>query len=840
MIEIALLEIQSAEAGGAVAARAAAQEARDASAVATTKAGESSASASSAATSASTATAQASIATTEAGNAASSATASAGFASSASTSAQSASASATTAGQNAASAGSSKDAAAASATAAAVSASSASGSASTATTQALIATTQAGIATTKAGESASSATAAAASAATATSQATISTTKAGESASSVTAAAASAATATSQATIATTKASESASSAMAAAASSAAASDSATQSANSAAAAQAAKAGAESALASAVAVVTGGTGSLKASPGKLPLADANGRLDPTWWAAIQPNSLVNHIGVPGTAGFGVGICPSLPAGFTPLPGCTDPLSANYGNYQFSDGSVMVWIPAFYLRLGHANNPTYAAFGANSIDIQPLSAYPTEAEANSDGYYLHRAFVNAGANQLGFFRDKYDCSLNGNVASSIAGAMPMVSGPVSMAATAMEAGKTYTVLTVGTTDYTLVGGSNVVGARFTATGPGAGTGTVSQQVGFLGATANGQTPANAYYGAINAARSRGAKFFQETIFMADALCRLTAAHGQASTSATYCAWYDATGVKNFPKGNNNGALKDVDDTSVTFTSAGVSAYPAFALTGSGAPFAKTTHNGQACGITDVAGNIWKINPGMTCIAAAKTITGATQTNPVQLTIAAHGYTTGRLAMITGVVGMTQINDKVYKLTVIDANTVSLDGVDGTAFTSYTSGGSCTTGTFHLLKASVDVAALTSGATLATDHWGATGVAAQFDQVEVNFSTSHPSNGFVQRFGSGANAVFDWSTPAGRALAMAGMPAAGGVSVAGSNLMGLDYFYQYICDQLCVISRGNWGYGSSAGSRARYLAHSRASADLFVGFAASRYL
>lgn len=633
---------------------------------------------------------------------------------------------------------------------------------------------------------------------------------------------------------------EASNSAGASAASATSSANSATQSANSATAAQAAKTGAEQALASAVSVVTGGTGSLKAAPGKLPLADANGRLDSTWWDALQPNGLVNNIGIPGTAGFGVGICPSLPAGFTPLPGCTDPLSANYGNYQFSDGSIMVWIPAFYLRLGHAGNPTWAAYGVNSVSIKPLSAYPSEAEANADGYYLHRAFVNAGANQPGFFRDKYDCSLQGNVASAIASAMPMVSGPVSMAATAMEAGKAYTVLTVGTTDYTLVGGTNAVGARFVATGPAVGTGTVSQQVGFLGATANGQTPTNIYGDAIKAARSRGAKFVPETIFMADALCRLSAAHAQAATSATYCAWYDSTGVKNYPKGNNNGALKDFDDTSVTFTGAGVAAYPAFALTGSGTPFAKTTHNGQACGVTDVAGNIWKINPGMTCIAASKAITGATQTNPVRLTIAAHGYATGRLAMVTGVVGMTQINDKVYKLTVIDADTVSLDGVDGTTFSAYTSGGSCTTGTFHLLKPSVDVAALTSGTTLATDHWGATGVAAQFDAVEPNFATTYPSNGFVQRFGNAANAVFDWETQAGRALAMAGMPAAGGVSVAGTNLMGLDYFYQYIRDQLCVLSRGNWAGGSGAGSRFRSLRGARTDASDAVGFAASRYL
>ena len=532
--------------------------------------------------------------------------------------------------------------------------------------------------------------------------------------------------------------------------------------------------------------------SKKAAPGKIPLAGDDGRIDPTWWAAMQPNAAINSIGIPGTAGFGAGICPAPPAGFVALPGCHDVTSDNYGNYQHSDGSIMCWIPAFYLRLGHANNPTFGTYGVNSVDIKPVSAFPDDATAEASGYYRHRAFFNAGQAQLGFFRDKYDCSLNGNIASSIKNIQPIVSGP--------DAGQT----------------------------------------GFASATANGQTPANNYGGAIAAARSRGAKFVPETIFMADALTRLTEAHAQASTSSTYCAWYDATGVKNYPKGNNNNALKDIDDTGVTFATAGVAAYPAFALAGSGAPFAKTTHNGQACGVADVNGNVWKINPGLTCIAAAKTITGTTQANPVALTVTAHGYTTGQVAMVTGVVGMTQLNDKVYKLTVIDANTVSLDGVDGTAFTAYTSGGSCTTGQFYVLKPSVDVATLTSGATLATDHWGSTGVAANFDPIDLNFATNYPSNGFVQCFGNAANAVFDWSTPTGRALAMAGMPAAGGVSVAGSNLMGLDYFYQYFRDQLCVISRGVWNAGPGAGVRSRFLSDYRAAANPYVGFAASRYL
>ena len=367
-----------------------------------------------------------------------------------------------------------------------------------------------------------------------------------------------------------------------------------------------------------------------------------------------------------------------------------------------------------------------------------------------------------------------------------------------------------------------------------------------QIGFSVCTANGQTPANAYYGALQAAKSRGNKFFPESVFIADALCRLSEAHAQASTSTTWCAWYDATGVRNYPKGNDNNALKSEADVllngagAVTFTTAGASSYPNFALTGSGSVFARTTHNGQACGIADVAGNIYKINPGMTCIATSKAITAATQANPVVLTVVAHGRTTGDFAQIDSVGGMTQLNGKIYTVTVVDVDHISLDGVNGTAFGAYTSGGTVISGTFYTLKTSVDIAAVTGGNTGATDHWGATGIAAQFDAVTMNFATAYPNNAYAQRFGNAANAVFDWATANGRALSMLGMPAAAGMSVSGSNAMGQDYFYQYIRDQLCVFSRGYWNYGSNAGSRLRDLSSYRTFAYYSVGFACASYL
>jgi hypothetical protein len=140
----------------------------------------------------------------------------------------------------------------------------------------------------------------------------------------------------------------------------------------------------------------------------------------------------NQIGTPGGIGFGVGICPleSLPAGMTPMPGYDQLGHDNYGNYQYKEGSIMCWYPRFYYRIGHASNPTYAAYGANSIDIKGVDTYATTAAANAAGYALHRSFIDGGAEKLGFFRDKYKCSKISNgtgfTAASIKNGLPLSS------------------------------------------------------------------------------------------------------------------------------------------------------------------------------------------------------------------------------------------------------------------------------------------------------------------------------------------------------------------------------------------------------------------------------
>jgi hypothetical protein len=545
-------------------------------------------------------------------------------------------------------------------------------------------------------------------------------------------------------------------------------------------AAEQASVAAQSAASSAVAVVTGGTASLTPAPGKIPLADASGRIASGWIMAA------NHIGIPGQAGFGAGICQTPPAGYTPLTGCSDPSSDNYGNYAYSDGSVMVWIPAFYYRIGHASNPTYSAHGLDSVDIQPISRFASVAGANAEGYALHRAFIDGGVQQPGFFFDKYMVSNNAGIASSLKNG-----NAISFHA-----------------DHNPVSGLN--GA-----------------------------PSNIYASAILAAKTRGAAFHAGSAFQYAALALLSLAHGQAATSATWCAWYDAAGNTNFPKGCNNNALRDTNDSTVLYVSDG---YSNCGKTGSATPFAKTTHNGQASGVADLNGLMWEVAIGITCIATSKTVTAATQANPVQITAAAHGYTTGDEIMLAGIGGMTQINDRIFTITAVDANTFTLNGVDGTAFTAYTSGGSATKGAFHAAKEATAMRNLTGGNSSATDHWGATGVAAMMEPLGFSpLRTDYPNNGVSRRMGDGANAVLNPATSGtGYKRTALGIPQSAAMGASGINRFGQDYFYQHIRNELALIVSAYWSDGSTAGVWARLWTGTRGGSGWGVGCRAASYL
>lgn len=82
----------------------------------------------------------------------------------------------------------------------------------------------------------------------------------------------------------------------------------------------------------------------------------------------------------------------------------------------------------------------------------------------------------------------------------------------------------------------------------------------------------------------------------------------------------------------------------------------------------------------------------IKDGGFVLKPAATISAVTQANPAVVTTGTHTFVTGESVTISGVVGMTELNDNTYVITVLSPTTFSLDGIDSTAFTAYTSGGS----------------------------------------------------------------------------------------------------------------------------------------------------
>ena len=265
------------------------------------------------------------------------------------------------------------------------------------------------------------------------------------------------------------------------------------------------------------------------------------------------------IGIAGQQGFGVGVYGGDPAdlkamGLKPMSGCFNPASNNYGNYIHTNGSVMVFIPAFCYRIGNGSAPSYSKYGENTLEIRDAS------EGVGGGWILHRAFIDGSVQKRGFFIDKYVVSKNSTGTEAVS----------------VKNGDTITL------------GSKYIN---TSSMPGC---------------------AGAMHDALTLGRSRGEYYSCVTAFQWSAISMLSFAHGQAATSNQFCGWYDAENGTNYPKGNNDNNLGDVDDSSVKWVAHSQNAL--FGKAGSGTPFSKTTHNGQDCGVTDVQGGIAQVTFG----------------------------------------------------------------------------------------------------------------------------------------------------------------------------------------------------------------------------------
>ena len=262
--------------------------------------------------------------------------------------------------------------------------------------------------------------------------------------------------------------------------------------------------------------------------------------------ATQPGSQPET----GEVGFGVGLAPDdvvSKYGMTLLS--NQPGNADYGNYRHnSSGSIMVWIPKFYFRITEDSSSPY--FGTRfDISFEPKS-----------GYVIHRAFIDGGEEVPGFFIDKYHCGAENQVCVSKPNIVPTASGVSST--------------------------SNGITNHYSSKG-------FQNQCGYF----------------LDAVKTRGSEFNLVTVFQLNALAMLGDAYYQEcvrTSKQSQIAWADKSPYQ--PKGNNN-TLKDVNDATVTFVQAS-GAYSGVSLTGSASNLAKTTHNGERCGVADVNGNLWR--------------------------------------------------------------------------------------------------------------------------------------------------------------------------------------------------------------------------------------
>jgi hypothetical protein len=307
--------------------------------------------------------------------------------------------------------------------------------------------------------------------------------------------------------------------------------------------------------------------------------------DGTLKAGAVNRAIPGHIGTPGRAGFGVGVCPeeSLQYGIIPMPGYDDPRHPNYGNYlHILDSSVMVFIPTFFYKIESDRIRVKGFDPTGEVE----GTYATWDAALDDGYTLHRAFLDFNRVATGVFVDKYINSarrLSFRYTLDNSGKAPVLDediftvpsslpyeAPTSVSATsewsATSTNQNYNVFEIAHSR------DNVFGKHVDA----------------------------------------GSSLFAPcTIFVYSALAMLSLAHGRAAIldgyGATACAWYDGSDLMNFPKGANFSQVdpihgKDINDNTLSYVSYGTGSAYNIARTG----LARTTHNGQVCGVCDING------------------------------------------------------------------------------------------------------------------------------------------------------------------------------------------------------------------------------------------
>jgi len=282
---------------------------------------------------------------------------------------------------------------------------------------------------------------------------------------------------------------------------------------------------------------------------------------------------------------------------------------------------------------------------------------------------------------------------------------------------------------------------------------------------------------------------------------------------------------------------------VNDAAITYISTGDATYPTAPKTGSANLFARTTHNGQNCGIADLNGVIYEVCIGLTAQVPISTAAGYTS--------AATGFAIGTtsIPLITGT-GTVAAGDMItfagdtnqYAVTTgIAAPGTIVIAAPGlkAALPAAATALSIVPASYYLAKTSVAMNSLTAGNTLSTDAWGSPALSANFDNLGATYGALWATGANRTTFIGSASQVFDAAT-SGNAWAAtgAGLPLAAGVG--GTNAFGVDSLRDYKPDALCPLAAFAWGDISNAGVWALTFYYVSGTASSYVGFRAALYL
>lgn len=92
---------------------------------------------------------------------------------------------------------------------------------------------------------------------------------------------------------------------------------------------------------------------------------------------------------------------------------------------------------------------------------------------------------------------------------------------------------------------------------------------------------------------------------------------------------------------------------------------------------------------------------KVLTGYDAESPSTALTAITKANPAVVTAASHGLVDGDVVKITGVVGMTEVNNGVFAVEYVSGTQFKLVDTDSSGYGTYTSGGLIDEGTFSNL-------------------------------------------------------------------------------------------------------------------------------------------